>query len=76
MKQGTITFDVASGKYQLDDIALSCGTCLQVEYHGQWVPARVEYNDNWNRGYYLIAFNDEGRTGSIPLWGIKYGRIN
>lgn len=74
MKEMNMTFNEELGKYELGGTTLSCGTCLEVFYGNEWLKCRVEYNTNWNRGYYLLVFREGINTGSIPLWDIKKGR--
>jgi hypothetical protein len=76
MQEGKISFNEYTGKYELDNIPLSCGTCLDVWDGEEWLKCRVEYNDNWDRGYYLLVFNNEGSCkGSVPLWNKTKGRM-
>lgn len=75
MKEGKITFNDDTGKYELDNIPLSCGTCLEVWDGEEWLSCRVEYNDNWDRGYYLLIFRGDMQIGSVPLWNKYRGRM-
>ena len=74
MTEYKITFNEDSGKYELGGMSLSCGSCLEIWDGEEWFTGRVEYNDNWDRGYYFITFKDGKEFGSIPLWNKHKGR--
>lgn len=77
MKEGYITFNEATKRYEIDGQGLHCGNCIDIWDGENWLSCRIEYSDNWNHGYYLLVFDKEGNhTGSIPLWDKSKGRID
>lgn len=75
MSENKIKFNKITGKYEIGNIALSCGTCLDVWNGEEWLTCRVEYNRNWHRGYYLVVFRNGIQNGEIPLWDKEKARI-
>lgn len=75
MKEGNITFNSETGRYEIDGCALTCGTCLEIWNGEKWLSCRVEYNDNWDRGYYLMVFKGDVCTGTIPIRDKVKGRM-
>ena len=54
---GTLIFDETADRYDIRfDLAdyyggLHCGDCFDVEMNGDWVPVRIEMDDDW----YLVG---------------------
>ena len=57
MKQGTLVMDTNTGRmnirFGLEEYygGLHCGTTMDVQLNGKWVPTRIEMADDW----YLVC---------------------
>ncbi|PKM52494.1 MAG: hypothetical protein CVV02_01715 [Firmicutes bacterium HGW-Firmicutes-7] len=70
------SFNEDTRKYEIDGLPISCGAHISVLYHGEWVNGHIEYNSNWDTGYYLVVMDSHGcDTGSIPLWDIEFAKV-
>lgn len=65
MKSGTLIYDNESGRmdirFGLEDYygGLHCGTTMDVNINGEWVPTRIEMGDDW----YLVGVRTENLSG-------------
>ena len=64
MRQGVLVPDLQSGRmdirFSLEDYygGLHCGTTMDVNIDGKWIPTRIEMGDDW----YLVGI----KTNSLP----------
>lgn len=65
MKQGTLVFDMESGRYDIRfDLSsyyggLHCGECFDVMVGGKWKPTRIEMAADW----YLVGIRTDNLQG-------------
>ena len=65
MKQGTLVMDTNTGRmdirFSLDEYygGLRCGTTMDVQLNGKWVPTRIEMADDW----YLVGVRTDNIAG-------------
>ncbi|MGM9602689.1 MAG: DUF5348 domain-containing protein [Faecousia sp.] len=65
MKQGTLVMDTNTGRmdirFGLEDYygGLHCGTTMDVQLYGKWVPTRIEMADDW----YLVGVRTDNIAG-------------
>ena len=65
MKQGTLVYDMESGRYDIRcDLSsyyggLHCGDCFDVMVGGKWTPTRIEMAADW----YLVGIRTDDLQG-------------
>ena len=70
-----IIFNDIDKRYEIDGSSLTCGTQLEMLLDGEDYKARVEYSDNYDRGYYAILFQKDGDPFNKSLEECWAGRF-
>lgn len=67
MKQGTLVLDNETGRmdirFGLEDYygVLHCGDCMEVQIDGEWIPTRIEMDEDW----YLVGIQTDQLVGLV-----------
>lgn len=67
MKQGTLVLDNETGRmdirFGLEDYygGLHCGDCMEVQIDGEWIPTRIEMDEDW----YLVDIQTNQIVGLV-----------
>lgn len=65
MREGTLVYDNYSKRidvrFNADDYygGLHCGACMDVMLNDEWIPTRIEMNDDW----YLVDIKTDSLIG-------------
>lgn len=65
VREGALVYDNYSKRidvrFNVDDYygGLHCGTCMDVMLNDEWIPTRIEMNDDW----YLVGIKTDSLIG-------------